>query len=227
MAELKLIYFKMRALAETPQMIMHYAGIKYSYIMAWDFYKKPWGEAKESVPFNQLPVLVINDKTHVSQSGSIVRYVAKLANIVPDNEILAAEVDAVFETTQEMFFPLNPTINFAVGEDYEKKRAALLEGLSGTLSNFERILKRSSGTYFFGSGPYYCDFGAYHHISLAQTLDKNLLDDYPNIKLLMHEIETLPGVISYLKNRPTLVGVGEEPKLVIDGVARKTGVTKD
>jgi hypothetical protein len=43
----------------------------------------------------------------------------------------------------------------------------------------------------------------------------------------MHEIETLPGVISYLKNRPTLVGVGEEPKLVIDGVARKTGVTKD
>ena len=227
MPKLKLIYFKMRALAEAPQMIMHYAGIKYFYIMAWDFYKKPWIKAKGSVPFNQLPVLVIDDKTHVSQSGSIVRYVAKLASIVPDNEILAAEVDAVFETTQEMFFPLNPTINFAVGEDYKKKQTALLESLSGTLSNFERILKDSSGKYFFGSNPYYCDFSAYHHISLAQMLDETLLDDYPNIEFLMHGIETLPGVVDYLKNRPRLVGIGTEPKLIISGVSRKTGVIKD
>jgi hypothetical protein len=35
---LKLVYFKMRALAEAPQLLLHYAGIDYEYLMSWDYY---------------------------------------------------------------------------------------------------------------------------------------------------------------------------------------------
>ncbi len=43
--DLKLIYFKLRALAETPQMMMKFGGLNYSYIMAEDFFKKPMGRS--------------------------------------------------------------------------------------------------------------------------------------------------------------------------------------
>ena len=79
--DLKLIYFKMRALAETPQLLLHYAEIPYSYLMSWEFYKKPWGEVKSNVPFHQLPILVVDNKTHIAQSGSIVRYIAKFLTL--------------------------------------------------------------------------------------------------------------------------------------------------
>ncbi len=62
---LQLIYFKLRALAEAPQMMMHYANVPYTYEMAWDFYGKPWAEAKPEVAFGQLPVLVVDSHTYI------------------------------------------------------------------------------------------------------------------------------------------------------------------
>ena len=43
--KLELIYFNLRALAESPQMMMRYAGVEYRYEMAWDYYGKQWSEA--------------------------------------------------------------------------------------------------------------------------------------------------------------------------------------
>ena len=115
--KLELIYFNLRALAEPPQMMMHNAGVKYRYEMAWDYYGKPWSEAKPEVHFGQLPVLVVNDTVHIWQSGAIVRYLAKLAGFMPADPVLAAQVDAVFEQTQELVDPLNPTVNVKIGEE--------------------------------------------------------------------------------------------------------------
>ena len=44
--KLQLIYFNLRALCEAPRMMMHRAGLEYSYEMAWDYYQKPWSEVK-------------------------------------------------------------------------------------------------------------------------------------------------------------------------------------
>jgi len=61
MKGLKLIYFKMRALPQTPQLLLHYAEIPYSYLISWEFYKKPWGKVKSNVPFHHIPY-TSNDK---------------------------------------------------------------------------------------------------------------------------------------------------------------------
>jgi len=55
MKGLKLIYFKMRALPETPQLLLHYAEIPYSYLISWEFYKNPWGKVKSNVLFHHIP----------------------------------------------------------------------------------------------------------------------------------------------------------------------------
>ena len=222
--KLELIYFIVRALAESPQMMMRYAGVEYRYEMAWDYYGKPWSEAKLEVAFGQLPVLVVNDTVHIWQSGAIVRYLAKLTGTMPKEPLLAARVDAVFEQTQELFASLNPTVNIRIGEEHLKFKEMFLSSFPGILKNFARQLEHSDeGHYFFGSKPYYCDFSAYHYFSLATILQQDILNAYPSVLDFMAAVENLSGVKEYLASRPEIIDVGTAPKLIIDGIAKPTG----
>jgi len=228
MPNLKLIYFKMRALAEAPQLMLHYSGTPYSYEMGWDYFGQPWSEVKSSVLYRQLPLLVVNESTEIFQSGAITRYLAGLTGLRPDDALLLAEVDALYEASQELFSPLNPTINFAVGEKFLSMRINLIEQLTPRFEDFERILGSQPMTpFFFGKDPFYCDFGVFHQVNLALNLDDNLLDPYPFLSEFLSNFERLDGVKEYLDSRPELIGVGSEPQLVIDGVAKSTGIVNE
>ena len=126
MSKLQLIYFNLRALCEAPRMMLHTAGIEYSYEMAWDYFKKPWGDVKKEVIFHKLPLLVIDEKIEIWQSNTISRYIAKLTNNIPNNEEMVAYADSIFESAHDLFFPLNPTINVWVGEMHLKNKKNLL-----------------------------------------------------------------------------------------------------
>ena len=58
MTDLTLVYLKMRALAEAPQLMLSYRDQPHNYRMAWDYFGAPWPETKPSLPFRQLPMLV-------------------------------------------------------------------------------------------------------------------------------------------------------------------------
>ena len=77
---LKLIYFKMGALAEAPQMLMRCYDIPYEYQMSWDYFGKSWEQVKSEIPFKQLPLLVLDDTHYIAQSSSIMRYIENIAN---------------------------------------------------------------------------------------------------------------------------------------------------
>ncbi len=220
---LRLIYFRLRALAEAAQMMMRYSNLKYSYEMSFAFYKKPWQEAKSDAPFNQLPLLVVDNNVHIWQSNSIIRYLAPLTGTMPKDSLIAAQVDAIFETTHSLFFPLNPTVNVFVGEKHETHKTQFLNSFPSTLKNFNRQLEKlSDGPFFLGEKPYYCDFSAYHHFSLAKILDPNILDPHSRVIKLMNEFEKLPNIKSYLETRPELIDVGIDPKMIINGEKVKT-----
>tara|TARA_B100001115_G_C15752208_1_gene367923 strand:+ start:69 stop:749 length:681 start_codon:yes stop_codon:yes gene_type:complete len=221
---LKLIYFKLRALAETPKMMMEFAGLKYSYIMAEDYFKKPWEKAKNDVPFNQLPLLIVNETIEIWQSNSIVRFLAPLTGTIPDDRLMAAQADSIFESTHELFFPLNPTVNVVTGEQHKALKKQFLEMFPRKLKNFSRLFKSlSDGPFFFGEKPYYCDFSAYHHFSLAKILDPEVLNGYSRVSSFMEAFEKLPKVNEYLEKRPEIIDVGTNPKLIIDGIKYETG----
>jgi len=40
-------------------------------------------------------------------------------------------------------------------------------------------------------------------------------------------VENLKAISEYLSNRPKLIGISEQPKLVIDGKAVSTGIKAD
>jgi glutathione S-transferase len=227
MTDLTLVYFKMRALAEAPQMMLRYRDHPYHYAMGWDYFGRPWAEAKSEATYRQLPMLVTEDGTRITQTGAIMRYLARRLDLMPTDSIQAALADEVFEGAHELFMPLNPVVNFRTGDAFREAAESCLPALSNRFADFERLLARQDGPFFLGKTPCFCDFAAFHHIDLSHFLDESILVDLPRLHEFAEAMRALPGIGAYLAERPELIGVGVGPKLVIDGVPVPTGVTAD
>ncbi len=224
--KLELIYFKMRALAEAPRLLLHYTKLEYDDIMSWDYYGKEWSEIKSKVPFRQLPMLVVDKKHEICQSIAILNLIEKIAGVEISDPIQNAKANAVMQSAQELFMPLNPTINFAVGDSFKKKRENMMPFLNLRFEDLERALNNNDKKFYVEDRPHACDFAVYHHLDLSKFIDSELLKKFPRLEKFIEDIESIETVKSYLNSRPELVDVGIEPKLVIDGVAHPTGVKK-
>ena len=216
----------MRALAEAPRLLLKYTELEYDDIMSWDYYNKEWSEVKSKVPFRQLPMLVVDQKHEICQSIAILTFIEKIAGIDISDPILNAKANAVMQSAQELFMPLNPTINFAVGDSFKKKREDMMPFLNSRFEDLERALKENNEKFYVDNKPHACDFAVYHHLDLSKLLDPKLIKKFPRLEKFIEDIESIDTVKSYLNSRPELIDVSVEPKLVIDGVAHPTGVNK-
>lgn len=223
---LKLVYFKMRALAEAPQLLLNYCKINYEYIMSWDHFDDEWSNVKPKLAFKQLPMMEVEDGTQICQSIAILQYIENLGGLKISNPVKAAEATAVLQSAQELFAPLNPTVNFAVGQDFNNKRDSMRVNLESRFSDLARYLDKYEGTYFIDDTPRAAEFACFHHLDLSRNLDPEILNNFPRLIKFVNDIEAIDSVSKYLKNRPKLVGVGIEPKLVINGTEHPTGVNK-
>ena len=223
---LKLVYFKMRALAEAPQLLLNYCKINYEYIMSWDHFDDEWSNVKPKLAFKQLPMMEVEDGTQICQSIAILQYIENLGGLKNSNPVKAAEATAVLQSAQELFAPLNPTVNFAVGQDFNNKRNSMRVNLESRFSDLARYLDKYEGTYFIDDTPRAAEFACFHHLDLSRNLDPEILNKFPRLIKFVNDIENIDSVSKYLKNRPKLVGVGIEPKLVINGTEHSTGVNK-
>ena len=223
---LKLVYFKMRALAEAPQLLLNYCKINYEYIMSWDHFDDEWSNVKPKLAFKQLPMMEVEDGTQICQSTAILQYIENLGGLKISNPVKAAEATAVLQSAQELFAPLNPTVNFAVGQDFNNKRDSMRVNLESRFSDLARYLDKYEGTYFIDDTPRAAEFACFHHLDLSRNLDPEILNNFPRLIKFVNDIEAIDSVSKYLKNRPKLVGVGIEPKLVINGTEHPTGVNR-
>ena len=223
---IKLVYFKMRALAEAPQLLLKYSGLEYEYLMSWDHFDDVWSNVKPTIPFQQLPMMEAEDGTQICQSIAILQYIESRSGLSISDPIKAAEAMAILQSAQELFAPLNPTVNFATGNDFLTKRDAMREGLKSRFADLARCLEKYDGKYFIDDTPRAAEFAAYHHFDLSRYLDPEILNSFPRLLQFINDIESINSISSYLENRPKLVDVGIEPKLIIDGKAQPTGVQK-
>ena len=223
---LKLVYFKMRALAEAPQLLLNYCKINYEYIMSWDHFDDEWSNVKPKLAFKQLPMMEVEDGTQICQSIAILQYIENLGGLKISDPVKAAEATAVLQSAQELFAPLNPTVNFAVGQDFNNKRDSMRVNLESRFSDLAHYLDKHEGRYFIDDTPRAAEFACFHHLDLSRELDPEILKKFPRLIKFVKDIEDIDTVSKYLKNRPELVGVGTEPKLVINGTEHPTGVNK-
>ena len=216
----------MRALAEAPRLLFHYTNIEYEDLMSWDYYDKEWSEVKPNIPFKQLPMLVIDKKHEICQSMAIMTFIENLAGINITDPILNAKANAIMQSAQELFMPLNPTVNFATGEKFAKKKENMIPFLMSRFEDLENAMKENDKKFFIYNEPRACDFVTFHHLDLSKLLDSLIIKKFPRLEKFLEDIMSIPSVKSYLDKRPKLVDVGVEPKLVIDGIEHPTGVKK-
>ena len=216
----------MRALAEAPQLLLNYCKINYEYIMSWDHFDDEWSNVKPKLAFKQLPMMEVEDGIQICQSIAILQYIENLGGLKISNPVKAAEATAVLQSAQELFAPLNPTVNFAVGQDFNNKRDSMRVNLESRFSDLARYLDKYEGMYFIDDTPRAAEFACFHHLDLSRNLDPEILNKFPRLIKFVNDIENIDSVSKYLKNRPKLVGVGIEPKLVINGTEHSTGVNK-
>ena len=216
----------MRALAEAPQLLLNYCKINYEYIMSWDHFDDEWSNVKPKLAFKQLPMMEVEDGTQICQSIAVLQYIENLGGLKISNPVKAAEATAVLQSAQELFAPLNPTVNFAVGQDFNNKRDSMRVNLESRFSDLARYLDKHEGRYFIDDTPRAAEFACFHHLDLSRELDPEILKKFPRLIKFVKDIEDIDAVSTYLKNRPELVGVGTEPMLVINGTEHPTGVMK-
>ncbi|MDB2434978.1 glutathione S-transferase [Alphaproteobacteria bacterium] len=228
MKKLQLIYFNLRALCEAPRMMLHQSNISYSYEMAWNYFKKPWREVKQEIIFHRLPLLIVDEEIEIWQSNAISRYIAKLTNNIPKDDVMAAYADSIFESAHDLFFPLNPTINIFTGDNHINNKKKLIEDiLPRAFINFNKLIDKFEGNFFLGERAYYCDYNVFHHLSLALLIDENILNNYPKLNKFMIDFASQNGIKKYLDSRPQLVGIGIQPKVIIDEKQYATGTNPD
>ena len=213
----------MRALAEAPQMLMRCHNISYNYLMSWEHFDDVWPNVKPTLSFRQLPMLEVDGSHQICQSIAILLYLETLAGISITDPIKSAKASAILQSAQELFAPLNPTVNFAVGDDFISKRDAMRPSLAARFSDLTKCLDEYEGKYFIDDTPRAAEFAAYHHLNLSQLLDKTLLAEFPRLERFISDMEKMPKLMGYLNYRPQLIDVGTEPKLIIDGNPYPTG----
>ena len=216
----------MRALAEAPRLLFHYTNIEYEDLMSWDYYEKEWSDVKPSIPFKQLPMLIVDKKHEICQSMAIMTFIENLAGINISDPILNAKANAIMQSAQELFMPLNPTVNFAKGEKFIKKKDDMLPFLLSRFEDLEKVLKNNDKKFFIFDEPRACDFVTFHHLDLSKMLDPSIIKKFPRLEKFLENMMSIESIRNYLEKRPKLIDVSVEPKLVIDGITHPTGVKR-
>jgi len=224
---MKLVNFNYLAYAEPIKMMMNHGNIPYEFIFPWDYFgTEKWSDSKKDVPFGKLPILVIDEETTLWESGAIMRYLSRKTNTMPEDEILKAKVDAVFDNTKDFVYPIDATFGARVDEEFQECKKELTSILPDLIRPFYNLLEEN-GPFLFSDKAFYCDFAFYHHMKLLKDCAGELLDNYPKIIDFCETFEKLRGIDDYLKNRPSLIGIGKNPKLGYEGRFLPTGYWRD
>ena len=62
-----------------------------------------------------------------------------------------------------------------------------------------------------------------HYLDISKKLDDTIITKFSRLEKFLDDISSIDTVSNYLNNRPDLIDVSIEPKLVINGKPHPTG----
>lgn len=112
----------------------------------------------------------------------MLRYIADIGGVMPPKEdaLAVLRCDMIFNCAEEMG-SINPIVNVYRDEVFAEKKAEYVGGAAKQIACIQKRLEESSGPFFFGVTPYYCDFAWYHIWSNILLVEPSLLDGIPSI----------------------------------------------
>merc|ERR1712130_451687 len=111
-------------------------------------------KAEGAYTFGALPVLELEDGSHITQSTAILRWVGKQGGLYPQDDLLAAlQVDEVMDAIEDIYNAVGPTMRIQDQEEKLAKRRELAEGrLPALLGGLAQLAQRNGDNgHFVGS----------------------------------------------------------------------------
>jgi glutathione S-transferase len=205
MTTYKLTYFDIDGgRAEPIRLAFHTAGIEFEDIrISFDEFAK----MRSTTRFTCVPVLEI-DGAQITQANAISRYIGKMADLYPKDDLQALYCDEVLGALEDLTNRIVATFG-QEGEELRLAREKLVDGwLTIFLRGLEQLLIRGGGEYFADSRMTIADLRAFVQ---TRSLCKGILDHIPTDvvqkvapALFQHMecIENDPRVKAYYASRP-------------------------
>ncbi|XP_014262414.1 glutathione S-transferase-like [Cimex lectularius] len=191
----KLTYFDQTGLAEPIRLILSFGGVEFiDQRVSLD----EWKELKLRLPWPQLPVLEMEDKVYY-QSKAICRFLAKRFNLCGKTEWEATLADIMVDMIYDFRSKVASYDHIKDPDERERLYPIVSNDLVPSyLERFERHIL-SNGGYFVAGKVTWADivFLAFS-CDVALMLGKDLVVDYPKLKLLQKKVANLPGIKEWL-----------------------------
>ena len=198
MTTYKLTYFDMDAgRAEAIRIAFHVAGIAFedNRISFQEF-----GADRLNYRFNAVPLLEI-DGEQVSQSNALSRYIGKMSDLYPEDDLQALYCDEVMGALEDLYHHVGQTFGLE-GEELEIARKKFVDGkLTTFLKGFDELLVRGGGEYFSSNQLTVADLKAF---TLLKWLGSGMLDHVP-VDIIQ---QVAPALVEYEKR------ISAEPRVV-------------
>jgi glutathione S-transferase len=196
--KLRLIYLEERGKTDLIKMILSVGGQCYE-----DIQIKPteWTAFSPYMPFEQLPVLLVNDEFKLAQPTVICRYLARLLRLSGSNEEESIACDMIVEQLREL-------IDFSIQilqERNDPVRRQMLYAefasslLPRTLNGYERILSLSRSKFIVGNQLSWADLALVNGWEWLDELCRPVLNKYQMVRAHNEYIRSLAPVAAWLK----------------------------
>lgn len=201
-------YWKIRGLAQPVRMAARYAGVEYTDEFfeqgdAPEYSRDVWLNAKKEnkhgLDFPNLPYLVDpNNGVKITQSGAMMRYVARKGKLYGKDEVEMAKVDMLADTLVDFRGMLVGTC-YGPADQFESKLGAFAKALPERLGSFSSYL--GDKPFFAGNDVTYCDFMFYEMILESSKMVKGCLDQFKNLSEFCARIESLPAIQKFMAEK--------------------------
>lgn len=190
----KLTYFKGRGRAETTRWMLAANQIEFENCVIATAQELSELRASEKLPFDQMPLLEINDR-RLSQSSAMIRYLARLGGFYGDNDAEAADCDLVAGVVADF-------AEAGLQAAFQPTDQAATELLTARFDKFgprfEAWLSQNGTGVCAGSRVSFADIVMAEALSGYLERCSDILNSTPLMKALYQKVLGLPGIARYL-----------------------------
>ncbi|UJR27072.1 hypothetical protein I4U23_008374 [Adineta vaga] len=164
-----------------------------------------WMHIKEQIPFQQLPILRVNNQFRIFHLHAIVRYLAREFHLYGTGKHDHAIVDIVTEIARQLQEKISERTDSSASTEDQTLQQSIVELASNYLKQFEELYTvfDRHGPFYLGSHISLADLIVYSTINYLISIDTNLLENYTHLKEARRQLQKHPGIANFNKSKET------------------------
>ncbi|XP_071142707.1 S-crystallin SL11-like [Mytilus edulis] len=199
----KISYFDIKGRAELPRLVFAAAGKEFDDDrISGD----KWTAFKPKTPYGQMPVLTVDNKTMINQTGAIIRYLAREFGLYGSNNMENTKCDIIIETVFDLYsaaIKQHLEKDEAIKEELAKKFST--EILPQFFTYLCKLLKENGGKFLVGSELTVADMAVFDmldRLTCNPKMGEGVYKDFAAVKKFYESVKTNANIQKYLEKRP-------------------------